>query len=61
MRKLKVAGGDQHGKKQTAGGEYYPTKNAKLGDLGSVVLKPYFSGATWTAGSVVEACGITFF
>jgi len=50
-----VAGGDQHGKKQTAGGEYYPTKNAKQGDKGSVVLKPYFSGANWTAGSVVEA------
>ena len=32
-----VAGGDQHGVKQTAGGEYYPTKNAKLGDLGSKV------------------------
>ena len=50
-----VAGGDQHGKRQTAGGEYYPTPNAKLGDLGSKVLAPYFSGATWAAGSVVNA------
>jgi len=50
-----VAGGDQHGVKQTAGGEYYPTKNAKLGDLGSKVLKPFFSGANYKAGDVFEA------
>ena len=30
-----VAGGDQHGVKQTAGGEYFATKHAKLGDHGS--------------------------
>jgi hypothetical protein len=40
--------------KQTAGGEYYSTSHAKLGDLGSKVLPPYFSGATWSAGSVVN-------
>ena len=50
-----VAGGDQHGVKQTAGGEYYPTKHAKIGDLGSRTLQPFFSGANWKAGSVVEA------
>ena len=50
-----VAGGDQHGVKQTAGGEYYPTKHASIGDLGSITLKPFFSGAQWKAGSVVEA------
>ena len=44
----------RHGVKQTAGGEYYATKNAKLGDLGSKTLKPYFSGAVWKSGSVVE-------
>ena len=49
-----VAGGDQHGVKQTAGGEYYQTKHAKQGDRGSN-LKPYFSGASWKAGSTVEA------
>jgi hypothetical protein len=48
-----VAGGDQHGKKQTAGGEYYPTVHAKIGDLGSK-LKPYFSGAHWKRGQVVN-------
>ena len=42
-----VAGGDQHGVKQTAGGEYYQTKHAKQGDRGSN-LKPYFSGASWS-------------
>ena len=49
-----VAGGDQHGVHQTAGGEYFPTKHAKIGDHGSK-LQPYFSGANWKAGSVVEA------
>ena len=49
-----VAGGDQHGIKQTAGGEYFPTKHAKIGDLGSKTLQPFFSGAEWSAGSVVE-------
>ena len=50
-----VAGADQHGIKQTAGGEYFSTKHAKIGDKGSKVLAPYFSGANWTAGSVVNA------
>ena len=49
-----VAGGDQHGVKQTAGGEYYETKHAKLGDLGSKTLKPYFSGANWKPGEIVN-------
>jgi len=50
-----VAGGDQHGIKQTAGGEYYSTVHAKIGDKGSKTLAPYYSGANWKAGSVVEA------
>jgi hypothetical protein len=50
-----VAGGDQHGVKQTAGGEYFSTKHAKIGDLGSKQLQPYFSGANWRAGEAVNA------
>ena len=50
-----VAGGNHRGIKQTAGAEYFPTPNAKIGDLGSKVLQPYFSGANWKAGSVVNA------
>ena len=50
-----VAGGDQHGVHQKAGGEYFPTPHATIGDLGSKVLKPHFSGANWRAGSVVNA------
>lgn len=50
-----VAGGDQHGVRQAAGGEYFPTVHAKLGDKGSRVLPPSFSGADWKAGAVVNA------
>jgi len=49
-----VAGGDQHGIHQAAGGEYFKTKHAQLGDKGSQVLKPFFSGARWAAGAVVN-------
>jgi hypothetical protein len=50
-----VAGGDQHGVHQAAGGEYFETEHAKAGDKGSAVLAPYFGGATWRAGQVVNA------
>jgi hypothetical protein len=41
--------------KATAGkGEFTDTKYAKLGDLGSQVLRKYDTGTVWQAGSTVE-------
>ena len=36
------------------GAEYTETEHAKQGDLGSYVLRPRETGATWTAGAVVN-------
>jgi len=47
-----VAGGSPI--KQGNGGEYYPTKFAKQGDLGSEALEPLDSGAVWRAGETVQ-------
>ena len=52
----KAGGGYPDGGKSPGPGAamFTNTTNAKFGDLGSVVLKPMPSQATWHAGSVVE-------
>ena len=40
--------------RDVAGAEYRTTKNAKMGDLGSKVLKKMPTGVVWKAGALAE-------
>ena len=47
-----MAGGTPH--RGDYGAQYFDTRFARQGDLGSKVLKPRKTGVVWTAGSTVE-------
>ena len=51
----KAGGGVTSGPEQAGDAKYISTKHARLGDLGSKVLKRMPSQATFKAGSTVEA------